>query len=432
MNSKQAILFQQALEVAIQLTCNLGTVLGNEIVLVRDLRGRIRPVLPSKPKCDDKTQLGQYQADLSKTLGAYGFDVNRSVLFADELAEPDAVLSERRLVKQENGLSIFLLDRQIIGQDWMRGTLQRRTKNPRITFYGIKGGVGRSTALVNWAWHLAKQGKKVLVFDLDLESPGVSSSLLPPDHLPDFGIVDWFVEDGVGQASAVESEMIGLSPLAQGLAGEIRVVPAYGSKTDAYLPKLSRCYAEFSGNGPQSWAERVQRMVETLEETFNPDVVILDSRAGLHDIAAVLVTRMDADTLLFAVDSPQTWNGFSLLFKHWHNHPQVKSFRERLQIIASMVPETGRDNYLQSFKEHAWDLFREHLYDEAGPQDMDAFSFDLDDEAAPHGPVPIFWHRALQEFDPVVGGIDSKTASEALGSFFEQADRMLATSGKGE
>ena len=432
MNLKQAILFQQALEAAIQLTCNLGTVLGKEIVLVRDLRGRIRPVLPSKPKGDEISRLGQYQSDLSRILGAYGFDANRSVLFADELAEPEAVLSERRLVKQEKGLSIFLLDRQIIGQDWMRDTLQRKTKNPRITFYGIKGGVGRSTALVNWAWHLAKQGKKVLVFDLDLESPGVSSSLLPPDHLPDFGIVDWFVEDGVGQASAVESEMIGLSPLAQGLAGEIRVVPAYGSKTDAYLPKLSRCYAEFSGGGPQSWAERVQHMVETMEETFNPDVVILDSRAGLHDIAAVLVTRMDADTLLFAVDSPQTWIGFSLLFKHWHNHPQVKTFRERLQIIASMVPETGRDNYLQSFKEHAWDLFREYLYDEAGPQDMDAFSFDLDDEAAPHGPVPIFWHRALQEFDPVVGGIDSKTVSEALGSFFEQADRMLATSGKGE
>jgi len=161
-------------------------------------------------------------------------------------------------------------------------------------------------------------------------------------------------------------------------------------------------------------------------------VVIFDSRAGLHDIAAVLATRMDADTLLFAIDSPQTWTGYTLLFKHWHNHPQITSFRERLQIIASMVPETGRDDYLQSFKEHAWDLFREHLYDQTAAEDMDAFSFDLDDEAAPHGPVPIFWHRALQEFNPSEGGIDTKTAAEALGTFFEQADRLLATSGKGE
>jgi len=426
------VLFENALEAAINASLDTGTALGSEVVLVRDLRGRIRPVLTAKRKDVDQASLVQYRQALTGVLGAYGFQVERAVLFADDLAEQQGVLSEKRLLRQEHGLSVYLLDRQVIGQDWMRDTLNRTSINPRITFYGLKGGVGRSTALVNWAWHLAKQGKKVLVFDLDLESPGVSSSLLPTSHFPDYGIVDWFVEDGVGQAAVVEGEMLGISPLAQGLPGEIQVVPAYGSKTGNYLPKLSRCYAEFSGNSPLSWAERLQKLVEHMEEKFAPDVVILDSRAGLHDIAAVLATRMDADTLLFAIDTPQTWSGYSLLFKHWHNHPQVKSFRERLQIIASMVPETGRDNYLQSFKEHAWDLFREHLYDEAGPQDVDAFSFDLDDEAAPHGPVPIFWHRALQEFDPVVGGIDSKTAAEALGAFFEQADRLLATSGKGE
>ncbi len=430
MSKTSNVLFNDALDRALEVVRVLGTSLAEEVTLVRDLRGRIRAVLPAKPASIEK--LTAFESDLSLTLGAYGFGSGRAVLFADELGESDAILNERRLLIEQEGLSVYLLDRQIVGQDWMRGTMLRKTTNPRVTFYGLKGGVGRSTALVNWAWHLAEQGKKVLAFDLDLESPGVGSSLLPTSHLPDYGIVDWFVEDGVGQAAVIESEMLGTSPLAQGLSGEIKVLPAYGRKTGDYLPKLARCYSEFSGNASISWAERLQKLVERQEELLNPDVVILDSRAGLHDIAAVLATRMDADTLLFAIDSPQTWTGYSLLFKHWHNHPQVKSFRERLQIIASMVPETGRDNYLQSFKEHAWDLFREHLYDEAGPQDMDAFSFDLDDEAAPHGPVPIFWHRALQEFDPVVGGIDSKTAAEALGTFFEQADRLLATSGKGE
>lgn len=424
------VLFDRALEAAVNASMNAGGTVGAQVVLVRDLRGRIRPVLTARRADVDQASLAQYSQALSGVLGAYGFPPDRAVLFAEDMAEQQEVLSEKRLLRQEQDLSIYLLDRQVIGLDWMRGTLQRTSTNPRFTFYGLKGGVGRSTALVNWAWHLAEQGKRVLVLDLDLESPGVSSSLLPASHFPDHGIVDWFVEDGVGQAGAVESEMLGTSPLAQGLAGEIQVVPAYGGKTGDYLPKLSRCYAEFSGNSSLSWAERLQKLVEHMEAKVDPDVVILDSRAGLHDIAAVLATRMDADTLLFAIDTPQTWAGYSLLFKHWHNHPQVRSFRERLQIIASMVPETGRDDYLQGFKEHAWDLFREHLYDETGPQDVDAFSFDLDDEAAPHGPVPIFWHRALQEFDPGKGGIDSKTAAEAFGTFFEQVDRLLATSGK--
>jgi hypothetical protein len=430
MSKTSNVLFNDALERALEVVLAEGTSLAEEVTLVRDLRGRIRAVLPSKPACVE--QLHAFESSLSLSLGTYGFGSGRAVLFADELGESESLFNERRLLRDQEGLRIYLLDRQIIGQDWMRNTMSRKTINPRVTFYGIKGGVGRSTALVNWAWHLAEQGKSVMVFDLDLESPGVSSSLLPSSHLPDYGIVDWFVEDGVGQAAVVDSEMLGTSPLAQGLDGEIKVVPAYGRKTGEYLPKLARCYSEFSGIQSISWAERLQNMVERFEEFGNPDVVILDSRAGLHDIAAVLATRMDADTLLFAIDSPQTWAGYSLLFKHWHNHPQVQSFRQRLQIIASMVPETGRDIYLQSFKEHAWDLFREHLYDETGPHDVDAFSFDLDDDAAPHGPVPIFWHRALQEFNPAEGGIDTKTAIEALGTFFEQADRLLATSGKGE
>lgn len=430
------MLFDEALDAAHVLTKGIGTSLAEDITLVRDVHGRIRTILPRKPEERLMLPLGSdieiseldfYAGSLSRVLGAYGFSAENAVLFKNELSIDDALWNERRLYSDENGLKIYLLDRQIIGQDWMKNVLPRTSKNPRFTFFGIKGGVGRSTALVNWAWHLASQGKKVLIFDLDLESPGVSSSLLPIENLPDFGIVDWFVEDGVGQGDCVLSEMLGTSPLAQGTAGEIIVVPAYGSKTENYLPKLARCYAQLAGKAsqPESWAERLQRLVETLEETTNADVVILDSRAGLHDIAAVAVTRMDADTFLFAIDSPQTWRGYALLFQHWKSHPALATFRPRLQIVAAMVPDTYRDDYLQSFKENSWNLFGESLYEEAEAEDLEAFNFDLDAEFAPHSPIPVFWQRALQQFNPVVGGIDVQTANEVYGKFYLQADQMF-------
>lgn len=430
MNRTQKILFSDTLVRAQKVVNELATNLTKEVTLVRDLRGRIRVVLPTKP--ENAEALNVLQSALSQQLGVYGFGSGRSVLFANEIQDFEVLNSERRELPSSDDLKVYLLDRQIIGQDWMRDTMIRTTTNPRITFYGVKGGVGRSTALVNWAWYLAEQGKKVLVFDLDLESPGVSSSLLPKSHLPDYGIVDWFVEDGVGQAQIIESELVALSPLSNGLTGEISVVPAYGKSTQEYLPKLARCYSDFSNNESLSWAERLQKMVICIEEKIKPDVVIFDSRAGLHDIAAVLVTRMDADTFLFALDTPQTWAGYSLLFQHWNSHPNVKNFRNRLQIIASMVPETDRDRYIKSFKESSWELFRENIYDYTLPQELDNFSFDLDDESAPHWPIPIYWHRALQEFNPGKGGIDAKTASEALGTFFKQADCLLETSGKNE
>lgn len=425
-NQKATVLFHDALQRAVDVSLRWRREIPTEITLVRDLRGRIRPVLSGQRDQLGKASLDGYRQALSETLGRYGFPSERALLFEEELTEPRAILGERRPVPGvEEEVKLYLLDRQVIGQDWMRDSLVRTSTNPRVTFYGIKGGVGRSTALVNWAWHLAEQGKRVLVFDLDLESPGVSSTLLPVEHLSDFGAVDWFVEDGVGQAEEIEPELVGISPLAQELAGEVMVVPAYGRMTGSYLPKLARCYAEFSGSQPMSWAERLNRLVELLEQRHAPDVVILDSRAGLHDIAAVLVTRMDADTLLFGIDSAQTWAGYRMLFEHWNRHPNVEAFRHRLQMVASLVPETGRDEYLSQFQEHAWDAFRDQLYDQAEADDLEAFSFDLRDEAAPHAPWPIFWHRALQEFDPAKGGIDARTAQESLGRFMESADQWV-------
>lgn len=427
MNRSQPILFQDALDIAMEVTRAHGRGLGRSITLVRDLRGRIRALLDARPSGDAEAAITVYRNVLSERLGVYGCHPSQSVLFVDTLQIDFASLrDESHPIYCGNELEIWLLDRQLIGHDWMRDTLPRQTSNPRFTFFGIKGGVGRSTVLVHWAWHLAKQGKKILVFDLDLESPGVSDALLSMEALPDHGIVDWFIEEGVGQESVVEPEMVGLSHLARDAVGEIRVVPAHGKKTGAYLPKLSRCYAEFSGSGRRPWAERLQKMVENLERTWKPDVVLLDSRAGLHDIAAVLVTRMDAATLLLAVDSPQTWSAYGLLFRHWQTHPQVLKFRNRLQIVASMVPETGRDNYLKGFTENAYNLFANNLYDEVGA-DLEGFTFDLNDEDAPHYPLPIFWHRALQEFDPARQGMHDTTARDAMGLFMEQADRLLVS-----
>ncbi|MFW6372891.1 MAG: KGGVGR-motif variant AAA ATPase [Thermodesulfobacteriota bacterium] len=424
--------FDKALDIAVDKVKSVGAVLGPEIVLVRDLRGRIRVLAPGSSKAlslQRKTASADLGRELSESLGAYGFPSDRAVLFADDLMQGVElfVSGDRRLIAEESGFQIWLLDRQVTGQDWMRSPLKKETQTPRVTFFGIKGGVGRSTTLMIWAWRLAGLGKKILILDLDLESPGVSSTLLPFEFLPDYGIVDWFVEDGVGQAETVENLMIAASPLAGDLPGEIRIVPAFGRDTGDYLPKLARCYVDSNASGHLSWAERLQQMAHRMESKETPDLVVLDSRAGLHDIAAATVTRMGADTFLFAVDSMQTWNAYNLLFKHWRLHPQVREFRQKLQIVAGLVPETGREPYLKSFREKAWDLFRENLYDEAEAQEADVFSFDLDSMEAPHYPLPVFWNRALQEFDPLQShsGIDKQITEAAMGRFMVEADRMV-------
>jgi hypothetical protein len=427
MNANKPVLFDQALEKARKVVRERAGAFTKKVVLIRDLRGKIRVLLEGRREdyAQSRASLDAFSQELAAALGAYGYPPEDTLLFEQELAV-ELHSHDRRLLDEDHTLKIELLDRQITAQDWLGNPLQRRTKNPRFTFFGIKGGVGRSTALALWAWRLAKRGKKVLAFDLDLESPGMSATMLPENDLPDYGIVDWFVEDGVGQAGSIERWMVSGSPLARNLAGEIRVVPAYGRDTGDYLPKLARCYAELSGGHLRTWAERVQSLVEAFEERESPDVVLLDSRAGLHDIAAVLVTRLGAEAFLFAVDSAQTWKAYSFLFRHWAAHPQLPELRTRLQIVAGMVPETGRDQYLNSFLDHSWDLFRESLYDDLTSV-PDGYNFDRGDEEAPHYPLMIFWHRALQEFDPARSGfhLDERIAEEAAGRFLDEADLLL-------
>src|SRR5579872_6330513 len=71
---------------------------------------------------------------------------------------------------------------------------QSRAAGRIVTFYSFKGGTGRTMALANVAWILAANGKRVLVADWDLESPGLHKFFQPfmsPVVSDQPGIVDF-------------------------------------------------------------------------------------------------------------------------------------------------------------------------------------------------------------------------------------------------
>src|ERR1700759_3600989 len=64
---------------------------------------------------------------------------------------------------RKNSRSMLMTDNDAIGKDMGKV----------VTFYSFKGGTGRTMALANVAWILASNGRKVLVVDWDLDSPGL-------------------------------------------------------------------------------------------------------------------------------------------------------------------------------------------------------------------------------------------------------------------
>ncbi len=398
------IRFQDALTQAIEFVTKNYTSLGDDPILVRDLYGRFRIVLPKKPKNFPDKRLARL---FCERLGKFSLQKDAVFLYGDELFDRDAVFNSPEKIKiRDVDQNIYLLDRRIIGQDWLRPPISDDLNIPRVAVFGIKGGVGCSTALAVWAWHLAKSGKRVLAVDLDLESPGLGQILLPKSNMPDFGVADWLVEDAVGQADAsLSSDMVNTSPLVSSAEGEIRVVPCAGSRENDYIGKLSRAYMGRSSKDGESsdFADRLARMLDALEQQEKPDIVLLDSRAGMHDIAAIAITRLHAYALLFAMNTPQTWTAYRLLFQHWQKwHPDRQSFRQNLKIVAGMTPETGMADYMERCRQSAYQLFSDTLYEEDSGEESNVEAFNFAENAldAPHYPLRINWNRAFQEFDP--------------------------------
>jgi CobQ/CobB/MinD/ParA nucleotide binding domain len=452
--------FDDALRVALDVV-TYRHILECPTVVVRDLYGRIHLVVDDREAEAPRAEvLAALASELRSSLGAFAPQGGEIVRLASSMIDPAAVIDtqdakeapdlaplrkpandhdlavvvSRNMRRGHEPPDIRVLERTVLA-DWLGRPLDT-PKTPRVTLFGIKGGVGRSTAAAVLAQRFARANKRVLLIDLDLESPGMGSVLLPEGRCPDFGVVDWLVEQAVGQEAGLVAEMAVKSPLGEqsgSVAGEILVVPAGGRTREGYdyLAKLSRSYLDTPAeDAPLDFPERLSKLVVDLESHWKPDVTLLDSRAGLHDIAAVTITRLGATSLLFAVDTPQTWAAYRILFDRWRQHPlRAKGFREGLKMVAAMTPETETTAYLERFTANAYRAFQETLYETADETAMglDAWNFDLHDPDAPHVPLRVEWSRALMQFDPVrdPGALTPQQVEAAFGSFVAGATSLI-------
>lgn len=392
------------------------TPLATSVYLVRDLNGKVRVVV-AEQEVDEATigVLNSLASQLSRVLGAHAHSPSTSVLMLD--TEVFKVLDPS---KQKLADRVFWIDRLMTSTGWW--TIEApELQSRRCTLFSVKGGVGRSTTAVIAAWHLARQGERVLLIDLDIESPGLSSAALEPQSQPEFGVVDWFVEDLVGQGRHVVERMMASPAWARDLEGSVAIVPAHGMKPGEYLAKLGRVYL----NKEVSWTKRLESMVSELEEEWHPTMVLIESCSGLHDIAAATVTDLGANVLLFATDSISNWTDYRILFRHWRHHGMAERMRDRLSIVSALTPELGTEEYLAKFKEHSWDLFRKYLYDSLDPlSGSDEFSFDLHDSFAPHCPVPIHWNRGFAA-GTSLHRVEGSSVAQAYSGFLRFVDDHL-------
>lgn len=412
--------------------------LGEDMVvggrIVRDAFGRLTFVASSQIPAEKLSTTVQRLSELMKPY----VDPDRVVLTADQPGV-SRILADRRLLRDtilldgQKFIEISVLDRRVVGADWLEAPLpQSADTPPYVVFSSLKGGVGRSTAISVLAAHLAANAKDVLVVDMDIEAPGVGTMLLSEERTPRFGLIDLLVEDGVG---GLDEEMfencLGVSHLTQG-RGLVHVVPATGKACSDYpqnvLAKISRAMVETPQQVglPKSVRSRTRSIIDTIAKRRSYDAVLIDARAGLAEINATALLGLGADIFLFGVDLPQTFKGLSYLFSHFQQLPppnRTNDWRERIKLIHAKAQSSPQA--IAAFRERAYELCAEFLYE--ADEGEEPFTYSVDDVDAPHYSWPIYLDTTFSEFDPIANPtfIQSSVYRAAFGDFIEGATSRL-------
>lgn len=403
--TKANIRFDEAIPAIANAVAALEISILKECVFLRMADGRVSVIVPDDLLNDDQsTKLKEFIIDQGGDyVDPHSACLTPASIFEEDFFETEGIGWE---IVEVNGKSVDVrvLDRRIIAQDWSRIRFEPIEGVPSLlSFYSCKGGVGRSTSLAVCAAGLADKGYNILVIDLDLEAPGLGSILLADSDLPEFGGIDYLVENGIsGAGQDLARQCIAPSSLIVGRAGSVDVLPASGQRSMRYpqnvIAKLGRALLD-DQTGPL--VEQVRQLIGEACATKTYDAVLVDVRAGLSESSAAALLSAGGHMLLFGIDNPQTFESYNYLFAHFARFSPPTSWRSRLQMVQAKAssPESQRN-----FRERSSDLFASYVYDEVipGADQVDVFNFDIEDDLAPHFAWSVEFDPSFQDFDPHV------------------------------
>lgn len=202
-----------------------------------------------------------------------------------------------------------------------------------VTFYSYKGGVGRTSALMNVATRLCARGKRVCVLDFDLEAPGLDSFGFSHPTEPMAGIVEYissFLQ--TGKLPDIHDHVYEIT---QEERGALFLMPA-GRKDSDYQRSLSQLdwkllYKQKNG------ALLVQALRKIIAREYAIDYLLIDSRTGLTDVAGICTLQLPELVVLLFNLNRQNLDGTAQVYKAIRGNRMNRSIKTVL--VASPIPE---------------------------------------------------------------------------------------------
>ncbi len=377
------------------------------ITIIRDVNGKIRIFLePSQNNTIKESETTDLNNSLSTNLGKYyGNDIWLLRRNNDAYQSLIKTIKKERVVASWDDESVlprwYILERHIAKQawtdkkvgtpPWSEDSVEKKYKPAIVSFFSFKGGVGRTSTLVATALTLARNGHRVAIVDLDLEAPGLAT-IFSPDNSNNPGVIDYLLEKKIQTDDWKLRTHI--RPINEqtllGDDGQTLQLLRAGTVDKNYLEKLARLDFQNIVDG-----ELQSTMVDMLKELNNEakplDFILMDARAGFHDIGGLAIAKLSHAAVIFGTQSRQSWAGLTHVILHLAS-PGINA-RLPLIFVHSMAPAIGmlgRETELTEFREQAYNLFQENYYSE------DETVPDANDRDAPFYPIVVPYEESLR------------------------------------
>lgn len=354
-----------------------------EATLLQRLEGFfVGPMLTTQDKdADGRIARALLEKATGWTEAAYWDPINNHSV---EPAPGRWFLHERRAMKQG------WLDPHQASEPW---PLVRRM--PVVTFYSFKGGVGRTTALISCALQLAERRKRTVIIDLDLEAPGLGPVLGVDTER---GVLDVIVDHLATGRVNLDQAHLPAQALGTDVAPYIDVLPA-GRLDRGFLEKLARL--DYSVVGP--WGDEttipvhqsLRALLKKVGSDLEPDVILLDARAGLHDLAGLSLHGLAHVDVIVTRASEQAYLGLEVTVEALaRRKPEDKL---RAVIVHGFAPpdESSPEGKAEvaEVRARAYRIFADHVYKGDAPAE--------DEDGVAHFPWRLKRNPNLERFTSI-------------------------------